>query len=82
MLKTAWFPKWSDDWNHISLTKQPDQNADSQAPALKDADGPGLEEVLGKGIVTRSSGIADLVNSQGRMISQEDKSTSCFKTER
>lgn len=61
-----------------SLTK----NADSQASALKDADATGLEEVLGIGIVSRSSGIADLVNSQGRMISQEDKSTSCFKTER
>lgn len=43
-----------------SLTK----NADSQAPALKDADGTGLEEALGMGIVTRSSGMADLVNSQ------------------
>ena len=66
----------------ISFTKQPDQNADSQAPALKDVDGTDLEEALGKGIVTRSSGIADLVNSQGRMISQEDNTTSYFKIER
>lgn len=66
----------------ISFTKQPDQNADSQAPALKDVDGTDLEEALGKGIVTRSRGIADLVNSQGRMISQEDSTTSYFKTER
>ena len=50
-----------------SLTK----NADAQAPALKDADATGLEEVLGVGIVSRSSGIADLVNSQGRMISKK-----------
>lgn len=65
----------------ISFTKQPDQNADSQAPALKDVDGTDLEGGPGKRYSYKISGIADLVNSQGRMISQEDNTTSYFKTE-